>query len=110
MQGYFHAEAAARATELLLQEKPPRSVEYAAGGAGGRRPARRACRCSAGRRRLHTWRPRTPHTQLLSNGRYAVMMNATGAGFSRCGNLAVTRWLEDCTCDSGGHVTYPARL
>ena len=27
MQGFFHAEAAARATELLLQEKPPRSVE-----------------------------------------------------------------------------------
>jgi cyclic beta-1,2-glucan synthetase len=26
-QGFFHAEAAARATELLMQERPPRSVE-----------------------------------------------------------------------------------
>ena len=105
VQGYFHAEAAARATELLLQEKPPRSVESPQEGVGSEaREARLPV--LAGRRRLHTWRPRTPHTQLLSNGRYAVMMNATGAGFSRCGNLAVTRWLEDCTCDSGGHVTY----
>ena len=105
VQGYFHAEAVARATELLLQEKPPRSVESPQEGVGSEaREARLPV--LAGRRRLHTWRPRTPHTQLLSNGRYAVMMNATGAGFSRCGNLAVTRWLEDSTADNGGHVTY----
>jgi cyclic beta-1,2-glucan synthetase len=84
VQGYFHAEAAARATELLLQEKPPRSVESPLEGVGSEaREARLPV--LAGRRRLHTWRPRTPHTQLLSNGRYAVMMNATGAGYSRCG-------------------------
>ena len=34
VQGYFHAEAAARATELLLQEKPPRSVESPQEGVG----------------------------------------------------------------------------
>ena len=60
----------------------------------------------AGRRRLHTWRPRTPHTQLLSNGRYAVMVNAGGSGFSRCGDLAVTRWLEDRTSDRDGQAIY----
>jgi cyclic beta-1,2-glucan synthetase len=103
MQGYFHAEAASRATELLLQEKPPRSVE--APTEGGRSEAREArLPVLAGRRRLHTWRPRTPHVQLLSNGSYAVMVNAAGAGFSRCGNLAVTRSLEDPTSDSGGQA------
>ena len=51
MQGYFHAEAAARATELLLQEKPPRSVEPPA--EGGRSEAREAhLPVLAGRRRL----------------------------------------------------------
>ncbi len=105
MQDFFHAEASARATELLLQEKPPRSVESPPEGSEaeareGRLPV------LAGRRRLHTWRPRTPHTQLLSNGRYAVMVNAAGAGFSRCGNLAVTRWSEDSTCDASGTALF----
>ena len=105
MQGFFHAEAAARATELLLQERPPRSVESPPEGSEaeareGRLPV------LAGRRRLHTWRPRTPHTQLLSNGRYAVMVNAGGSGFSRCGDLAVTRWLGDRTSDRDGQAIY----
>ena len=105
MQGYFHAEPAARATELLLQEKPPRSVEAPLEGtASEAREARLPV--LAGRRRLHTWRPRTPHTQLLSNGRYAVMVSATGAGFSRCANLAVTRWSEDATSDSSGQAIF----
>ncbi len=105
MQGFFHAEAAARATELLMQERPPRSVEAPPEGSEaeareGRLPV------LAGRRRLHTWRPRTPHTQLLSNGRYAVMVNAGGAGFSRCGDLAVSRWLGDPTSDRDGQAIY----
>jgi cyclic beta-1,2-glucan synthetase len=105
MQGYFHAEPAARATELLLQEKPPRSVE--APQEGTESEAREArLPVLAGRRRLHTWRPRTPHTQLLSNGRYAVMLSASGAGFSRCANLAVTRWSEDPTSDNSGQAIF----
>ncbi len=105
VQGYFHAEAVARASELLLQEKPPRSVEAAPEALEAEaREARFPV--SAGRRRLQTWRPRTPHTQLLSNGRYAVMVSASGAGFSRCGNLAVTRWSEDVTCDRSGQAIF----
>src|SRR5450432_1323044 len=47
--------------------------------------------------------PITSHrAQMLSNGRYAVMLTAAGSGFSRWGNLAVTRWREDPTCDSWG--------
>jgi cyclic beta-1,2-glucan synthetase len=42
------------------------------------------------------------HAQLLSNGRYAVMLTAAGSGFSRWGDLAVTRWREDPTCDGWG--------
>ena len=34
------------------------------------------------------------------------MMNAGGAGFSRCGDLAVTRWLEDRTSDRDGQAIY----
>ena len=40
--------------------------------------------------------------QLLSNGRYAVVLTAAGSGFSRWGESAVTRWREDPTCDCMG--------
>src|ERR1700675_3358307 len=40
--------------------------------------------------------------RLLSNGRYAVMLTAAGSGYSRWGNLAVTRWREDVTRDDFG--------
>jgi cellobiose phosphorylase len=42
------------------------------------------------------------HAQLLSNGHYTVMLTAAGSGFSRWGDLAVTRWREDPTCDGWG--------
>src|SRR5580692_10047230 len=40
--------------------------------------------------------------RLLSNGRYTVMLTAAGSGYSRWGDLTVTRWREDPTCDSWG--------
>ena len=46
------------------------------------------------------------HAQLLSNGRYAVMLTAAGSGFSRWGDLAVTRWREDPTCDGWGSYVF----
>ncbi len=39
---------------------------------------------------------------LLSNGRYTVMLTGAGSGFSRWGEIAVTRWREDPTCDGWG--------
>ncbi len=39
---------------------------------------------------------------LLSNGSYSVMLSASGAGFSRWRDLAVTRWREDATRDHWG--------
>ena len=53
----------------------------------------------------------TPHTstpalQLLSNGRYHVMISNAGGGYSRWKDLAVTRWREDSTCDNWGTFCY----
>lgn len=47
-----------------------------------------------------TSRPPSPfatlqQVKLLGNGRYAVMVNAAGAGYSQWCGLAVTRWHED---------------
>ena len=47
-----------------------------------------------------------PAVQLLSNGRYHVMVTNAGGGFSRWQDLAVTRWREDVTCDPWGAFCY----
>ena len=38
----------------------------------------------------------------MSNGRYSVMVTATGSGYSRWNELAVTRWQADPTEDRLG--------
>ena len=53
------------------------------------------------RRRVSPWSA-TPAIQLLSNGRYSVMLTAAGSGYSSWRDLAVTRWREDATCDDWG--------
>ena len=53
-------------------------------------------------------RPDTPvpEVQLLSNGRYHVMVTHVGGGYSRWQDLAVTRWREDGTRDHWGTFCY----
>ncbi len=106
MRARFHAEPMIQATELLLQERTPRGVAVA-------RPRAEEVRAVANvreliapmRRRFDSPHDPIPRAHLLSNGRYAVMVTASGSGYSRWGDLAVTRWREDVTCDaSGAHV------
>jgi cellobiose phosphorylase len=47
-----------------------------------------------------------PEVQLLSNGRYHVMVTNAGGGYSRWRDLALTRWREDTTCDNWGAFCY----
>jgi cyclic beta-1,2-glucan synthetase len=103
MRARFHAEPIVKATELLLQERAPRDVDAAH---PRREEVRTATRVQAlipsTSRRFQSPHQPIAHTQLLSNGRYSVMMTAAGSGFSRWGDLAVTRWREDPTCDCWG--------
>jgi len=103
----FHAQPLVQAAELLLQERTPRAVAVA-------RPRAEEVRVSAlvrglvppTLRRFESPHDITPRTHLLSNGRYTVVVTAAGAGFSRWGDLAVTRWREDATCDGWGSFIY----
>ncbi len=47
-----------------------------------------------------------PEVQLLSNGKYHVMISAAGGGYSRFRDIAVTRWREDPTLDNWGTFCY----
>src|ERR1700733_8448294 len=47
-----------------------------------------------------------PEVQLLSNGRYPLVVTNSGGGYSRWDDLAVTRWREDTTRDCWGSFIY----
>ena len=107
MRARFHTEPSVQATELLLQERTPRDVAVA-------RP--RADEVQAVGdvrefvppvvRRFTSPHGSPPRTQLLSNGRYAVMLTTAGSGYSRWRHLAVTRWREDVTRDAWGTYVF----
>jgi cyclic beta-1,2-glucan synthetase len=48
-------------------------------------------------------------THVLSNGKYSVALRANGAGWSRWGNLGVSRWRDDLLRDNYGHFFYVQR-
>jgi cyclic beta-1,2-glucan synthetase len=107
MRARFHAEPIIQATDLLLQERMPRDVaiaepkiEPAVAIPGDGEHA------TSTQRRFNSPHALTPRTHLLSNGRYAVMITAAGAGYSRWRDLAVTRWREDATCDNWGSYVF----
>ena len=103
----FHAHPMVQAAELLLQERTPRAVAVARPrGEEVREAAHVRDLVPATLRRFESPHDITPRTHLLSNGRYTVMVTAAGSGFSRWGDLAVTRWREDTTRDCWGTFLY----
>ena len=107
MRARFHAEPIVQATELLLQERTPRDVSVARPWAAEVKSAANARDIeSTGGRRFFSAHQATPATHLLSNGRYATMLTAAGSGYSRWGNLVVTRWREDATRDDFGSYVF----
>jgi cyclic beta-1,2-glucan synthetase len=107
MRARFHAEPMVRATELLLQERTPRDVAVA-------RPRAEEVHAVGDVREFippaerHFTSPHgaMPRTQLLSNGRYAVMVTTAGSGYSRWRDIAITRWREDVTRDAWGTYVF----
>ncbi|MCB4770469.1 glycosyl transferase [Ancylobacter sp. Lp-2] len=103
----FHREPMIRASELLLQERSPRDVVVARPRAEEVRAAAVDARSEAATvRRLIAPTAGAPVTHLLSNGGYAVMMTASGGGYSRWRDIAVTRWREDATRDDWGSFIF----
>jgi cyclic beta-1,2-glucan synthetase len=107
MRSRFHAEPLVKAADLLLQERAPREI-------AATRPRAEEVHAATHVRDIAGPVPRRyvsphdamPRTHLLSNGRYAVMITAAGSGYSRCADVAVTRWREDATRDAYGQYFY----
>jgi cyclic beta-1,2-glucan synthetase len=103
MRARFHAEPMVQAAELLLQERMPSDVALA------RPPPELAGQTTEieslvpeNQRRYSSPHSRAPRTHILSNDRLSTMVTATGSGYSRWHDVAITRWREDATCDGWG--------
>jgi cyclic beta-1,2-glucan synthetase len=105
MQRRFDSEPAFRATDLLLQERVPRSLAIHPHPAEVSAAAEGAV-CEPRLRVFTTASTPTPQVHLLSNGTYHVMVSNAGGGYSRWRDLAVTRWHEDPTRDCWGGFCY----
>jgi cyclic beta-1,2-glucan glucanotransferase len=106
MQRRFESDPRFKATLLLLQERIPKAsafhkhvAEHSEGGAFIDAPEKLA-QAPIGANTPN------PEVQLLSNGRYHVMVTNAGGGYSRWRDFAITRWREDSTCDNWGSFLY----
>ncbi|MDX3773583.1 glucoamylase family protein [Chromatiaceae bacterium AAb-1] len=103
MRSRFHREPMIRACELLLQERVPHEMVNAHPRAEEVSIAASAINTAPlTERRLNPAAPGAPLTHILSNGRYSLMLSATGGGYSHWCGLAISRWREDSSCDPWG--------
>ncbi|QCB48774.1 cyclic beta 1-2 glucan synthetase [Hydrogenophaga sp. PAMC20947] len=106
MQRHFEADQRLKATLPLLQERAPRGALLspdidARVGLHDTVPANQTPI-----RIINTADTDAPEVQLLSNGRYHVMVTNAGGGYSRWKDLDVSRWREDATRDAWGSFCY----
>ncbi len=102
MQKRFASDPLFQATMLLLQERIPKATAFYAHTS---ELAELQLDSLSGEPHIRVFTsPDTsaPEVQLLSNGRYHVMVTNAGGGYSRWKDMSVTRWREDRTCDNWG--------
>ncbi|HMD81049.1 MAG TPA: glucoamylase family protein, partial [Anaerolineales bacterium] len=102
----FHTDLRIQSVELLLQEQTPTDAPT-------EHPRPQPMDSTRGTYTsipLDPWRvsPDAPYTQVhcLSNGKYSLLITAAGSGFSRWGNIELTRWRADSTLDNWGNWIY----
>jgi cyclic beta-1,2-glucan synthetase len=104
MQKRFESEPQFQASLLLLQERVPKATGYYSA------PSDVAdismVHETAEMRIIDTPDTPVPEVQLLSNGRYHLMITNAGGGYSRWKDIAVTRWREDGTTDHWGNFCF----
>ena len=106
MQKRFESDPQFQATMLLLQERIPASTAFHFPTAELSDIRTASIGPEMPMRVVRTSDTPIPEVQLLSNGRYHVMVTNAGGGYSRWKDLSVTRWREDSTCDNWGAFCY----
>ncbi|MHB1651280.1 MAG: GH36-type glycosyl hydrolase domain-containing protein [Desulfitobacteriaceae bacterium] len=113
LQRRLHANTVVQSSELLLQERIPGKtklisqmeeklaafeVTHAPGSEGKRTIT------------LTTAETSMPVVHFISNGHYSVMLSNAGSGYSRWGDISISRWREDVTRDQWGTYFYIQNL
>ncbi|MBA4057691.1 MAG: cyclic beta 1-2 glucan synthetase, partial [Marivirga sp.] len=93
MQKRFELDVQFQTALLLLQEQVPKTTGHYS--ASTEMEDITPVSSHSQIRILHSPHTPTPEVQLLSNGRYHVMMTNAGGGYSRWKETSVTRWRED---------------
>lgn len=103
----FHSDPRVRAFEALLQERIPTLPALHLTSTRENEPTLLSVDQIAPAESIFTT-PHTaiPHSLLLSNGRYGVMVTNSGGGYSQWGGQELTRWRSDQTCDAMGTFCY----
>ena len=106
MQKRFESDPLFQATMLLLQERIPKATAFYSHKAELSDLRTTIGDAEMPLRRFSSPNTSIPEVQLLSNGRYHVMITNAGGGYSRWKDIAVTRWREDSTRDNWGTFCY----
>ena len=106
MQRRFESDPLLQSALLVLQERSPRIGAFHSASAEQAALRSAIPEQAAPMRIMNNPAPPVPETQLLSNGRYHVMVSSAGGSYSRWNNLSVTRWREDSTRDHWGQFCY----
>jgi cyclic beta-1,2-glucan synthetase len=103
---WLHQEAAVKSSDLLLQERMPYDASVMEAEEIDLQTSEVAADIVLSRRRIVTADTPVPRTHLLSNGRYSLMVNNSGSGYSRWNDLDIIRWRSDPTTDLFGMFLY----
>ena len=101
----FHLDPLVRSAELVLQERIPRrlTTQDVQGDDVARVPSEME---KPAVREIETPHTPQPVIGILGNVPYTTLITNAGGGFSRYGNLAVSRWRHDSTRDNYGQWCY----
>ncbi len=107
LQQRFQRQSLVRSTDLLLQERIPVAVLHfnPQDDAAVTVPSLPVVLGPVSRQ-ISTPHTVVPRAHLLSNGQYSVMVTNTGGGYSRCNDIAISRWRADTTRDHWGQFVY----
>src|SRR5208283_3108775 len=106
MQKRFESDPLFQATTLLLQERVPRATTFYSQTSNLSESHTASAGAETSVRFFNSPDTPFPQVQLLSNGRYHVMLTSAGGGYSKWKDISVTRWREDTTRDDWGSFCY----
>jgi cellobiose phosphorylase len=106
MQKLFESEPLFQSAMLLLQEMVPKAVTFYTSPPELASSHKEPVGMETPVRIFNTPDTTIPEIQLLSNGRYHIMLTNAGGGYSRWKDIALTRFREDSTCDNYGIFCY----